>query len=401
MVFVHGGAFEWGSGTFGIYDGAKLALATGNIIVTTNYRLGALGFLSLPALRTEDASHPSAGNYAIEDQAAAFQWVKSNVGAFGGDTSNVTIFGESAGGTSMLAHLASPKSQGLFDRVIIESAWSPYGSASIAQSTADSYGASFATALGCTSTDATSLLTCLRAASVSAVLGAVVDKGGGVQASAGVDWLPVVDQFVLPGDPITLIASGAFNQVPAILGNNANEGSLFELQVSPTSDATYAADEETQFPGNGPAVVAQYPPSAYGGSYTGAGAAAMTDGTFVCPARRVARGMAMAGVAAYRYEFTHAIDFPLGGLGAFHGSELLFVFGNEIQGTTLATGEIPLSQQMMGYWGAMATTGNPNGGGRLAWPEYATPAEAQIDLDLSLSTVSQFEKTACDFWDGL
>jgi para-nitrobenzyl esterase len=200
---------------------------------------------------------------------------------------------------------------------------------------------------------------------------------------------------------MALFASGSFTKVPTLLGNNENEGTLLVLPAAPTTAAGYVAFEETQFAGHGAAIVAEYPVSAYGGSYDAASADALTDGSFVCPARRVARAIAGSGTATFRYDFDHAIHFILPGLGAFHGSELLFVFGNSLEGTTLSPAEVPLSQAIMGYWGAMAVGGDPNGGGRFPWPPFAAGSEAQIVLDLTLSTVSAFKKAKCDFWDGL
>jgi para-nitrobenzyl esterase len=405
MVFVHGGGFVWGLGSWPLYDGTKLANATGAVIVTLNYRLGPFGFLSSAALRAEDGAHPSAGNYGIEDQIAAFAWVKKNAAAFGGDASNVTIFGQSAGATSMLVHLTSPKSKGLFERVIVESAWTPYGSGTLPQATADQGGAALAQALGCTS--ASVLLSCLRGKSAADVLAAVPTKGGGLSA-VGVDWLPVVDGFVLPDDPMQLFARGAFNKVPTVLGTNKNEGTLFVYFMTPPMDmnppvdpASYEALEDSVSPGHGAAIVAEYPVSSFQGSYKAAAAEALGDGAFVCGTRRVARGLAAAGVATFRYDFTHAIDFAISGLGAFHASELPFVFGNPLLTTGLASDELPLSSAFTSYWGSMAAHGDPNGPDRFAWPTYSVPDETQLVLDLGISTESAFKKEKCDFWDSL
>jgi para-nitrobenzyl esterase len=389
MVFVHGGAFDFGSGTFGLY--------TGNIVVTLNYRLGPFSFLSNAALRGEDA-HGSAGNYGILDQIAAFEWVHDNIAAFGGDPSNVTIFGESAGGTSMFVHLASPLSKGLFSHVMIESGWAPLGYAALPQATADSQGATFATAVGCT--DAGTLLSCMRAKSAADVL-SVVYSGSSLDPTSIVTWFPVIDGYAIPVDPIHAIVSGSFSKVPTLLGNNADEGRLFLFLDPPTSQSEYLAYEEAQYPGHGSAIVAEYPVSSYAGSYFDAASAVLTDSQFVCPARTVARAITATGTANWRYDFTHAIDFIVGGLGAFHGSELLFVFGNSLDGSRLQPDELPLSKAMMGYWGTMASSGNPNGAGRFAWPNYQMSTEPEIDLDLMESTVTELESSQCDFWDSI
>ncbi len=401
MVFVHGGGFIVGAGSSPLYDGANLASATGAIVVTFNYRLGAFGFLSNAALRAEDASHPSAGNYGLEDQIAALEWVQANAASFGGDPRQVTLFGESAGGTSMFLHLVSPKSQGLFERVIVESGWAPYGSPVRPMSAADQEGAAFATALGCT--DDASLMACLRGKSVTDVLHALPTKLDGFQSRQGADWLPVVDGDFLPDDPMKLFASGAFAKVPVLLGNNTNEGSIFlNGNTTIVDDPSYLAFEEVQYPGHGADVVAKYPPSSYAGSYLDAAAEAFTDGSLVCPTRRIARAIVAAGMPAYRYRFAHALtNFLIPNLGAFHASELLFVFGNPLGGTRLTDEEAPLSQTMMGYWGSFAAASDPNGNGRAPWPAYDAAHETDMVLDLTPSTEDQYKRDACDFWDSV
>jgi para-nitrobenzyl esterase len=121
MVRIHGGWFFVGSA--GDYDGRKLVNAGNVVVVIINYRLGPLGFLALPELTAESATHPSSGNYGFEEQQAALRWVKDNIGSFGGDPGNVTLFGESAGGYSVCTHLLAPGSSGLFQKAISESGW--------------------------------------------------------------------------------------------------------------------------------------------------------------------------------------------------------------------------------------------------------------------------------------
>lgn len=290
------------------------------------------------------------------------------------------------------------------DRVVVDlrTNWiPPYGSMAIPMSKADAQGAAFATALGCT--DAPTELACLRSKSPSELLHAVPWNFGGMSGTQGADWLPVVDGFVLPDDPMKLFAAGSFAKVPTLLGDNANEGSIF-FAVSPTpptDDTSYVALEEAQNPGHGAAVAAQYPAAAFNGSYTAAAAEAFGDGALVCPARRIARALAASGTPTYRYDFTHAVAFVVTGIGAFHSSELMFVFGNALGGVSLRDDELPLSKTIMDYWGAMAASADPNGSGRLAWPKYDTANETQLVLDLTQSTESAYKKAQCDFWDGL
>lgn len=405
MVFVHGGGFTTGAGTVPLYDGTKLANATGAIVVTINYRLGAFGFLSHPALRAEDPAHPSAGNYGIEDQIAAFRWVKDNAKAFGGDPSNVTIFGESAGGTSMLVHLASPKSEGLFDRVIVESAWAQPGSTSFTTTAANVAGARVAWALDCT--NEANVLSCMRERSAADVLQAVESSGSPIEG--GIAFAAVVDGFVLPDDPVKILEQGSFNKVPTMIGTNRNEGTLFfyiedsGLDVAPPVDAaSYQALEERIYPGHGAAIVAEYPIASFGGSYKAAAAEAMGDAAFVCGARRIARALAAAGVPTFRYDFAHALDLGLPELGAFHASELPFVFGNPLKPEApLKPGDLPVVKQVMAYWGSMAKHGDPGAVGQLEWPRYTATNETQLVIDVTTSTESAFKKGKCDFWDRL
>jgi len=395
MVFVYGGGFVYGSATLPLYDATNLAHATDNLVVTINYRLGALGFLSDPALRAEDATVPTSGNYGLLDQIAAFSWVKANIAAFGGDPTKVTIFGESAGGSSMLVHLASPRSQGLFQRVIVESAFVANKAGAWPTSTADPIGSSFEAAVGCT--DPSTLLTCLRAVPVATLLTA----SDNAEMGLAFNWRPVIDNVVLTEDLLPTLASGSFNPVPTLIGTNKNEGTLFASLSTPTDPTSYQAFAETTFPGNGAAIVAQYPITSFGGSYFTAASELLTDGGFVCPARTVARAIS-ATEPVFRYDFVHAITSPVPNLGVFHGSELLFVFGNPDGAFgSLEASEQPLSALVMGYWGSMAAAGNPNGDGRFSWPQYNTATETNLVLDLTPSTETLLKETPCDFWDSL
>jgi para-nitrobenzyl esterase len=403
MVFVHGGGFVSGSGSDPLYDGSQLAKATGNLVVTLNYRLGALGFLSMAPPGGEQQG--SAGNYGILDQIAALQWVHDNITTFGGDPSKVTLFGESAGGTSMFIHLASPQSRGLFSRMIIESAaMGPYDfPGTLSQSTADALGSSFAISAGCM--DSTLALSCLRQTPVDTILNAT--PANGPPAANQAYWLPVIDGYVIPTDPIEAIVSGSFTKVPTLIGNNRNEGTLllYDVHDLPTDEASYMAFEEAQAPGHGADIVLRYPITSYSGSYFYAASAALTDGMFVCPARRVARAIAASGTPTFRYDFTHVVPRPEKDLGAFHTSELPFVFDNEFcwfgPCVSLQPAEVPLSRAIMGYWGRMARTGDPNGAGAFEWPKYELTTEPEIVLDVVPTTESDLERSQCDFWDTL
>jgi para-nitrobenzyl esterase len=330
-------------------------------------------------------------------------WVKANIAAFGGDPTKVTIFGESAGGISVCTHMVSPPSDGLFARAMIESGACSFGLATT-ETTAETQGDALVKALGCDgmATDAATL-SCIRAVTPDKVLLAMPSSPFNV-ISGGTSWGTVVDGLNLPADPTTLFAKGSFSKVPTLLGTNTDEGSLFfALGPMITSDTEYEALANGLFAGQGAAIVMHYPSATYG-TPTAAAAAAVTDGAFICPARRVARATTSAGVPTFRYHFAHAPESPLiMGLGAFHSSEIPFVFGNntELEPHSPSADEMPLANAMMGYWGRMAAAGDPNGAGAVAWPKYDTTTEPDIVLDLTITTETAYKKSDCDFWDGL
>lgn len=398
MVWIHGGAFVLGSGSEAAYDGRNFSEATGAIVVGINYRLGPLGFLALPELKSEDGGHPSSGNYGIEDQRAALEWVKANIAKFGGDPGNVTIFGESAGGISSCLHLVSPQSKGLFHRAILQSG--PCDTATD-ETDAMTQGATFVEKLGCAAEP--DVLACLRGKpteEVMAALPASTDFLGGETR-----WFPVLDGHVIPEAASSVFASGDFEKVPVILGSNADEGTLF-LQLAGVTipdEATFEALAEQLAPGKGADVVARYPSATYG-SAQAAATKAIGDAAFVCPTRRAVRALSAAGVDTYLYHFTYAPPGSLfGDLGAFHSAEVKFVFGNPGQLLPKAPNEeeLPMSQAMMGYWSRLGASGDPNGGDAFVWPKYDAATDENIVLDLTISKQSGLKKDLCDFWDTI
>ncbi len=418
MVWIHGGAFVFGSGANAFYDGSNLVNAGKVVVVTMNYRLGALGFLALPALTAESAAHPTSGNYGFEDQQAALGWVKDNIAAFGGDPAKVTLFGESAGGFSVCAHLTAPGSQGLFVRAISESGLC----ASPLMATRDSEypnGQALATALGCT--DVSTALACLRSKTPTDLLDAFsggTTLPGGLffqgQYSAPADggvavgsqtWSPVVDMVDI-ATPVGTLGSG-FPKTPLLLGTNANEGAIFTSPLPfngmpVTSDADYQAAVTRTFTARAPQILAQYPSSSFTSPNDALNAVA-TDSFFTCPARRLARAAAAAGSGVYLYVFAHAPEMPTeANLGAYHSAELPYVFGLDTGLATTQADEKPLATLMQGYWTAFAHAGDPNGNGAPMWPAYTAAGDQDMTLDLPASAVETgHKKSQCDFWDSV
>jgi len=365
MVWIHGGGFTGGAGR--IYDGAPLAARHHVIVVTINYRLSAFGFLALPSLDAESPDRAS-GNYGLMDQQAAMRWVQANAFAFGGDPGKVTIFGESAGGASVCANMASPTALGLFSRAIAESGCifpTPPRQAAEAQGTA------LAKALGCAKP--ATAAACLRTKTSAAILKA--------EPSGGLSWGPVAGGFTLPASPLSAFETGQYLHVPLLQGSNHDEGRFFvgiEFDVlghHPLTAAQYPQVVAAQFGAKAAkAILAHYPLKAFA-SPDLAFAKVLTDSEFSCPALLTDILTQRSGTYAYEFsdpsppnDFGIKFSFPL---GAAHSTELQYVFGKvpllDIT-PSFKPDQAALSAQMMGYWTRFAATGNPNGGRAPLWP---------------------------------
>ncbi|MEZ4222918.1 MAG: carboxylesterase/lipase family protein [Polyangiaceae bacterium] len=401
MVWIHGGGFTTGAGSSATFAGGHLVSRGDVVLVDVNYRLGPLGFLAHTALTKEETSHPTSGNYGFEDQVFALQWVRDNVSAFGGDPNDVTVFGQSAGGVATCLHLASPKSAGLFNRVVIQSG--PCDLLTKPLADAEKQGADLAAAVSCA--NPTDVLGCLRGKSPDELLNALPIKSAVVLGN-GVTWGPTIDGDVLPQLPSTRIAAGNFNKVSVMTGTNADEGDVF------ISLGGYASIDDAQYQTlvgeaagllglDGSKVVAQYPSASFP-KPADALAEVLTDGGFVCPTRRLARALRQQGQTVYLYHFTRGIPIPLlGGTKVWHGAELPFVFGNESFGFSPAGQDLTLSQNMQEYWTRFASSGDPNASGAIVWPEYDATKDEHLVLDTTIAKDSGLKSSVCDFWDSL
>jgi para-nitrobenzyl esterase len=411
MVWIHGGGLVVGESNE--YDAVKL-VQRGVIVVTINYRLGALGFLAHPALTAESADHTS-GNYGIQDQQAALKWVRRNIRAFGGDPDRVTIFGESAGGLSTLTNLVSPTAHGLFHRAIVESG--TYALAQPTRAQTEAVGTNFASAVGCNQPNSADVLACLRGLNVSTILAS--------QSLAFVGALPVpnVDGKLLTQSIGSALASGQFNRVPLINGTNHDEYNLFvgqdfDLAGGPITASTYVAAIAvlTSTGTQAPLVASHYPvPAQFPNFDLGAGRAG-TDGNFACTAR-FADELASPFVPTFAYEFSDENapqDFlpPVSfSYGASHASELQYIFptanpsgyGLNLAQTAFDANQQRLSDRMVGYWTEFAASGNPNGSGQPHWPRFHRDRQVMLSLvPPNPATETNFAAVhQCDFWDGL
>ena len=381
MVWIHGGALNLGESDD--YDPTQL-VREGIVVVTINYRLGMLGFLSHPALSAE-SGYGASGNYGLMDQQAALRWVQRNIARFGGDAERVTIFGESAGGLSTHSHLASPGSAGLFHRAIVESG--AYTLSALPLAVAHFIGTGWATAAGCASQTAA----CLRAAPVAALIAAVP-----ITTSV----IPTIDGKVLTkpfavtdaaGKTTGAFAEGDFNRVPVIEGSNHDEYRLFTAPLSgvPLQPSEYVgaiAATLRMTAAQAAGIAALYPLANYPNTDT-ALAAVATDAVFACNARKAVRVLS-GHVPVYGYEFNdeNAPELFLPAIppsvenwsyGAAHASEIQYLFGLRatVPAPSLDSQQRKLSRTMIEYWTTFARTGSPNGASTPFWPRYDPAAD--------------------------
>lgn len=391
MVYIPGGAFTVGAGAN--YDPSKLARDQGRVVVTMNYRLGALGWLAHPGF--EATGEGFGGNFGLMDQQAALKWVNRNIAAFGGDPANVTLFAESAGAWTACYLMASPGSEGLYQRVIMQSGGCLEPSSLISAQDAAQSGPMFAERLGCDEGDQIACLKALPAWRLSraASLRAGINGPG--------SWGPVHTDATVPESPADALREGRFTQVPVLVGANLDEGRLFANEVK-TMDR-YRKETMWMYGDEGPRVLERYPVGEDGPAY--AIAANFTDQRFACPSQALRRVLS-AHVPVWGYEFADRqapfilLAWIVGlDLGAYHASELAYVFGTSwvfADVKRFTPQQKALSDRMQRLWAAF---GAPGFGAE--WPrvEGAGPVRVfapegdRMDHDF-------FERHHCAFWDG-
>ncbi|WP_431045545.1 carboxylesterase/lipase family protein [Streptomyces sp. P1-3] len=396
MVWIHGGGNIGGAGRDIVPD--AFARRTGTVVVTVNYRLGALGFLTLPG---------ATGNFALLDQQQALRWVQANIGRFGGDRTRVTLAGESAGGSAVCSQLASPGSRGLYRAAIIQSgAFADCAGTPRKKAAAD--GLAFAAKLGCT--EPGTAADCLRAKPAKEILDA--------QNGTGPDlWRYTVGGRELPLQPADAFTSGRAARVPVMNGANSKEGLVFAYDSfdrwgTPLTAHAYPKALTSAFGEEaGTRALERYPLSAYdrpGYAY----AAAFGDHLFACPALRINPRLAERG-RVYAYEFAdrtsplfaslpqHA-DFDF---GATHAAELNYLFKPYGRSAELNAEQRALAAQMTAYWGSFIHGSPPHATGQPAMPEQGSRPGRVLQLRTAseggnAATTGLRAAHRCDLWDA-
>jgi para-nitrobenzyl esterase len=374
MLWIHGGGFVGGAATDAMFDGAHLG-EQGVVLVEINYRLGVLGFLAHPDLSRE-SRHQSSGNYGLLDQLAALRWVKENIARFGGDPGNVTIFGQSAGGMSVMSLLASPLARGLIARAIIESGSMVTPLPRLKE--AETGGSGFA---GASSVDA------LRGLPAAELMSRWGQYAAARQADPGARLGVIVDGYVLKDDPAAVFAQHTELRVPLIVGNNSREalGPPHERDLAEAIRQFYGADAQAALAAYGVAGGSSSEPDPVLGPAANQFA---TDTTFRCGAVITARRHAAGGSPVYEYQFEEALP-GREPAGAQHSFELPYVFGN-LQtdgplGGAFSDRERSLSELMVTYWTTFARTGDPNGSASVRWPRWTAESAGYLHFSTRLT----------------
>lgn len=397
MVWIHGGALLGGSSSEPLYDGAKLA-KQGIVFVSINYRLGLLGYFAHPALSAESPQKLS-GNYGLLDQIEALRWVRDNIEAFGGDPGQVTIAGESAGGLSAIALMASPQAKGLFRRAIVQSGYMPayrvLHEPTLGQPSAEAGGEALGKAAGATTADqlrATDLVTLFKAG-----------------LATGWQPEPVIDGVTLPRQLVETFARGEQAKADVLAGFNEGEiRSLpFLMPPAPPTTEAYVADVRKRFGAKADTYLAVYP----GEDPKSDVMASIRDGLYGFAAQYLVRQQAAVGQGGYLYYFRHATPAQKArDLVAFHASEIPYVFGQVGEGAALGPNwprppltpeETALSDAMLNYWVSFVRTGTPTAPGETAWPRFAAKERGYLDIDGKPVAARDLQPDAYDWADAL
>jgi para-nitrobenzyl esterase len=393
LVYIFGGAFTEGAGSVPLYDGDALA-RKGAVVVTMNYRLGPYGFFAHPAL-TAESPHQASGNYGLADMVASLRWVQRNIAAFGGDPSNVTVFGQSAGAMAIGSLVTSPETKGLFQRAIGQSgSWMGLGPspAMPTRARAEETGKGAADEAGVTTIEQ------LRAMSTADVTAKF--RGAGM----------IVDGWIIPEDPSDVFAAGRQNTVDVLVGSNRDDLSFAPQNATPEQFEQRArarwGELADQF-------LSLYP-HATDEEASKSQADSSNDGAF-WHMRLFADHQKSEGRQAWLFYFAQNPPGPAGQppFPAAHASEIPYAFNNlgkpalfpDPSDPALSAASAPdlkVADQMSSYWVNFARTGNPNGPGLPTWEEHQVGgSERAMILDAEPSTEHLPTKARLELFDKL
>jgi len=375
MVWIYGGGFVNGGSSPEVYDGTHFA-ESGVVFVSFNYRVGRFGFFAHPALTKEN---PSAllGNYCFLDQIAALKWVRKNIAKFGGDAGNVTLFGESAGGGSVLTMMTTPLARGLFHKAIIESGGGRTGIGPMRRvhesgpnlPSGEAVGIAFAEKAGIKGEDAAALAA-LRGLSAERVCDRLNMMSMGNPTYAG----PMIDGKIVVETPEQAFLAGHAMKIPVIAGANSND---IGFSFAKNMDELFAP-----FGANREKAEAAYNPE-HSAEFRKIGMLVASDRMMVEPARFVVRTVAATGQRAYEYRFSYVAEsLRKTWKGAPHATEIPFVFDTVAAryGKDLAAADEATAKAALAYWVGFAKTGNPDGEGRPHWPQYSADADQLMNF---------------------
>ncbi len=385
MVFIHGGGFRDGASSLSTYDGEWLAQNKKIVLVTINYRLNIFGFLYLPETGIT-------GNYGIQDQIKALEWVNNNIASFGGDPENITVFGESAGGISV--GLLQGLRPDLFNKAIIQSGFITCNADEMDAANASKIGWQLVQKFGCTAAD--DIAECLRAKPVAELLSAAGNIDLSLSENNRQYW-PVIDGDFISDTPQELILKGAGRNIPLIMGVNADEGTVFALALEIQTENDYESWVYSSFPDHAEKVLALYPLAEYATPQLAA-SAIVGDVIFVCPTRRALVELAQYNTLLYQYYFTYP---PLRtrpvDLGAHHGAELAYIFHTFSEHTRAAR---QVSRNIATLWTSFASEGVPSAD-TILWPSFSSSLQQYLIIDQELAVDTDLNRLKCDFWDGM
>ena len=403
MVWIHGGGFTTGSGSVFLYRGGELARNGDVVVVTLNYRLGALGFLGHRGMSDSDGL---VGNWGLQDQVMALQWVHDHIALFGGDAANVTIFGESAGGFSVATLMATPGAAGLFRRAIVQSGGVPMHSIEEGERAADR----LATALGIASCSRETLGSIPAADLVAAT--EIVAKRRPDPGVISLPFLPILDGTFLPRHPMTAIEDGAAKGIELLIGTNRDELTLFGLgnpalmALDEAGVGRWLANAAPDVPTD--ELMAEYTEARQSRSEPTEPrdllVAVGTDNVFRWPSLQLAAAQASHGVSAFVYLFDWESPAFGGILGSCHALELPFVFGVvHVPAVQLFSGGGPeveaLSAKMQQAWLAFARTGDPSNPLSGDWPTWNARSRSTMIFGAQSGVVDAPRDAELSLWE--